>query len=82
MGGDFNDWREKVSRRLSRRIRMKEAFMQQYSHHARTFPSRFPLLRLDRIYFRGVDLDMATRLKGRPWLYLSDHLPLLAEFTF
>lgn len=81
MAGDFNDWREKASRRLSRRLRMKEAFLAQYARHARTFPSRFPFLRLDRIYFRGVELERATRLKGRPWFYLSDHLPLLADFV-
>lgn len=81
MAGDFNDWREKVSRRLSKRVRLSEAFLHEHRRHARTFPSRFPMLCLDRIYFRGVQLEQATRLKGRPWLYLSDHLPLLADFV-
>lgn len=81
LGGDFNDWRQIVSRRLSKRVGMQEAFRSQDSRHARTFPSRFPVLRLDRIYFRGVELKTARCLRGRPWQFLSDHLPLMADFV-
>ena len=34
------------------------------------------------IYFRGLEIHSATRLHGRPWLFLSDHLPLMADFVF
>ena len=80
IGGDFNDWREKVTQKLSKNLSVEEAFLKSSDQHARTFPSRFPVLRLDRIYFRGVKLNTTQRPWGRPWLLLSDHLPLVAEF--
>jgi endonuclease/exonuclease/phosphatase family metal-dependent hydrolase len=81
IGGDFNDWREKVSPRLARTLKMEEAFLSQDAAHARTFPSNFPVLRLDRIYFRGFHLKAATLLKGKPWKMMSDHLPVVAHFV-
>ncbi len=45
----------------------------------RTFPSAFPMLRLDRIYQRGFAVRSARVLRGRPWTQLSDHSPILAE---
>jgi endonuclease/exonuclease/phosphatase family metal-dependent hydrolase len=80
LGGDFNDWRERLSKRIHKGTKMDEAFLKQERKHARTFPAQFPVLRLDRIYFRGVKLHKATKVQGRPWLFLSDHLPLVAEF--
>ncbi len=80
IGGDFNDWRERVTRRLHKGIKVEEAFMKLHRRHARTFPAHFPVLKLDRIYYRSVKLQKATHIKGRPWLFLSDHLPLVAEF--
>jgi len=81
IGGDFNDWRQKVTKGFSKSLRLDEAFLRQHQMHARTFPSRMPVLRLDRIYFRGAKLDRATCLTGKPWLFLSDHLPLVADFV-
>jgi len=81
LGGDFNDWRQLVSRRMSKRVDMQEAFRSIHRAHARTFPAPFPVLRLDRIYFRGMEVKAARVLKGRPWRFLSDHLPLLADFA-
>lgn len=80
LAGDFNDWRERISTRLLRACRLDEAFLVGHSKHARTFPSRFPVLCLDRIYFRGLSLQHAARLEGQPWQLLSDHLPLVADF--
>lgn len=80
IGGDFNDWREHVSSNLSDQLKLEEAFFTQNAEHARTFPSRLPVLRLDRIYFRGLRLSSVWRLRGKPWHLLSDHLPLLAHF--
>ncbi len=45
----------------------------------RTFPSAFPLFRLDRIYQRGFAVRSARVLYGNPWRQLSDHSPILAE---
>jgi len=80
IGGDFNDWREVITRRLAKHSKLREAFVALHSKHARSFPSRFPVLCLDRIYFRGLEPTGAHRLRGRPWHFLSDHLPLVADF--
>lgn len=45
----------------------------------KTFPAKFPMLRLDRIYQRGFAVKRAQVLRGRPWSILSDHSPILAE---
>lgn len=49
---------------------------------ARTFPSGFPLLRLDRMYVRGFRIASAQVLSGPTWRKLSDHAPILAELVF
>lgn len=71
--GDFNDWREKVS--LGNNFH--EAFLEKKGHYARSFPSFWPRLPLDRIYFQGIQLDDVKVIKSS---YASDHLPLLADF--
>ena len=48
---------------------------------ARTFPSAFPLLRLDRVYVRGLRVASARVLWGPTWARLSDHAPILAELV-
>lgn len=45
----------------------------------KTFPSKFPMLRLDRIYQRGFAVKKAQVLRGRPWSLLSDHSPIVAD---
>lgn len=45
----------------------------------KTFPAKFPMFRLDRIYQRGFAVRRAQVLRGRPWSVLSDHAPILAE---
>jgi endonuclease/exonuclease/phosphatase family metal-dependent hydrolase len=72
VAGDFNDWfwpgsvRSVLSRFLSGRTRF------------RTFPSVFPLLRLDRIYCRPRDALIASFIDRRARA-LSDHLPVIAD---
>ena len=46
-----------------------------------TFPSRLPVLHLDRIYTRGLKPLHAQVPRGRAWARMSDHLPLIAEFA-
>ena len=48
---------------------------------ARTFPSAFPLLRLDRVYVRGFKIASARVLSGPTWAKLSDHAPIVAELV-
>lgn len=80
--GDFNDWRESLTSYLSERVYLKEAFMTNGGAHAKTFPTYYPLLKLDRIYYRNLSLKSAARLDSPQWHRLSDHLGLYAELSF
>jgi endonuclease/exonuclease/phosphatase family metal-dependent hydrolase len=47
-----------------------------------TYPSRLPLNQLDHVYARGLTPVHAMAPTGRIWQRMSDHLPLVAEFTW
>lgn len=79
IGGDFNDWRRRVSVPLRGKLEVREAFQELQGSHARTFPSWLPALRLDRVYYRGMRAKSARTLTGPPWSELSDHIALLVE---
>jgi endonuclease/exonuclease/phosphatase family metal-dependent hydrolase len=72
MVGDFNDWtwpsplRDALRRELPGRTRHK------------TFPSRWPLLRLDRIYCWPRDILLHS-FADRGARFASDHLPVIAD---
>lgn len=74
IAGDFNDWRDRLSRRLVESVQVSEVM-----GSARTFPALVPWLRMDRIYQRGFDLHGADVLRGPSWARLSDHAPLVAD---
>ena len=80
LAGDFNDWRQSAHTVLERDLALQEVFRCLKGECPKTFPSFFPMLALDRIYFRGVEPSYAQILSGYPWKKLSDHLPLAAEF--
>lgn len=80
VAGDFNDWRGRSARFLGRELGLVEAHHQRYGAHAFTYPAFWPVLKVDRIYFRGIELSDAGCLTGNPWDTLSDHSPLYAEF--
>jgi endonuclease/exonuclease/phosphatase family metal-dependent hydrolase len=73
--GDFNDWfwvmsvRRALAARCPVRTRM------------RTFPSRLPMLRLDRIYATP-NAVMVKAWTDRAARAYSDHLPVLADIGF
>ena len=73
LAGDFNDWTSQAGDRLEESLGVVEIHRVLHGAHARTFPSWFPVLRLDRIYCRGVEPVTAGVLTGRPWNRLSDH---------
>lgn len=79
VAGDFNDWRHQAHAQLARRAGLYEVFVQAHGRAARTFPARFPVLRLDRIYVRNAVAHAPVVLPGKPWSHLSDHAPLAAE---
>ena len=78
VAGDFNDWRTR-GHRLLRQCGLVEAFEHTRGRVARTFPSRWPTLPVDRIYLRNARVIDARVLSTRPWSHLSDHVPLLAR---
>ncbi len=76
VAGDFNDWGERLHRPMETLgLRTFDAV------RLPTFPSRLPLLHLDRIYVRGLRPVSAHVPHGPVWSRLSDHLPLIAEFA-
>jgi endonuclease/exonuclease/phosphatase family metal-dependent hydrolase len=79
VAGDFNDWRHRAHRVLSRCAGLTEVFQRLHGRSARTFPAHLPLLRLDRIYVRNASAHEPVKLPRKPWSHLSDHVPLAAE---
>ncbi|MCK5859251.1 endonuclease/exonuclease/phosphatase family protein [Abyssibacter sp.] len=79
VAGDFNDWREKAHALLQERVGLQEVFIKAYGKAARTFPVQFPLLRLDRVYVRNLEVSHPEAHTGAPWSHLSDHAPLSLE---
>jgi endonuclease/exonuclease/phosphatase family metal-dependent hydrolase len=75
VAGDFNDWGE----RLHQPMASLDLHTFQGIRLA-TFPSRLPLLHMDRIYVRGLTPLTASVPHGKVWSRMSDHLPLIAEF--
>ena len=79
IAGDFKDWRLRANLTLARCNGLHEAFEQAYGTVAKSFPARWPLLRLDRIYVRNASTHEPRILSTRPWSHLSDHAPLAVE---
>ncbi|MFC7462450.1 endonuclease/exonuclease/phosphatase family protein [Hydrogenophaga defluvii] len=77
VAGDFNDWSAKLLAPMANLdLRTFDGI------RLPTFPSRLPLLHLDRIYVRGLRPVSAHVPHGRAWARMSDHLPLVAELSF
>ncbi len=75
VAGDFNDWGDRLHQPMADLdLRTFEGI------RLATFPSRLPVLHLDRIYTRGLQPLHAQVPRGRAWSRMSDHLPLIAEF--
>jgi endonuclease/exonuclease/phosphatase family metal-dependent hydrolase len=81
IAGDFNDWRNQLSRTLASELQIHDVFHLSSGKPARSFPSRLPMLRLDRIYVRGFDVLHSSVHTGGNWLRLSDHAALSAQLT-
>ena len=79
VAGDFNDWRRRAHDVLFREVGLREVFVTAYGESAKTFPARFPLLSLDRIYVRNASVHLPVVLPRKPWSHLSDHAPLVAQ---
>jgi endonuclease/exonuclease/phosphatase family metal-dependent hydrolase len=81
IAGDFNDWREHLHKLMLETYLFREAYSEIYGSPAKTFPAGLPLLAMDRIYFRNLQLIDAEVLSGEPWRRLSDHRALYAAFA-
>jgi endonuclease/exonuclease/phosphatase family metal-dependent hydrolase len=81
VAGDFNDWQGKASKVLADELRLYEVFERAEGRHAKSYPARLPMLTLDRIYVRDLELDGVERHVGGPWTRLSDHVALAARLT-
>ena len=79
VAGDFNDWRNLAGKRLAADLGLREALADHRGRPARTFPSAFPVLRLDRIYVRGFRVRHVHVHHGSMWSRLSDHAALSAH---
>jgi endonuclease/exonuclease/phosphatase family metal-dependent hydrolase len=81
IAGDFNDWGSRAEHFLNRDLGVKEVFKMTHGAYARTFPAWLPVLSMDRIYYRGLNvISCNNHVNGLPWKRLSDHVPLFAEF--
>ena len=78
VAGDFNDWRQRADQHLAG-CGLVEVFTQAHGRPARSFPARWPLLCLDRIYVRNAQARQPRVMGRKPWSHLSDHLPLFVE---
>lgn len=79
IAGDFNDWRNQLSLTLAQELGVQDVFDLQEGKPARSYPSRVPLFRLDRIYVRGFKVQNCDVHIGGKWLRLSDHAALSAQ---
>lgn len=77
LAGDFNDW-QKQSTALLSQLDMIEVFEARYGTTPATFPAKFPLISLDRIYIKNLNASQATVHHDKAWATLSDHLPISA----
>ena len=69
VAGDFNDWTYMSHKRLGPKFQSVPFY--------KTYPSHFPILSLDRLYFKGFELVSSSTLKE--YKSFSDHLPIFAD---
>ncbi len=73
IAGDFNDWNNHASRLLAHELHLHEAFEASHGSPAFSFPVGMALLRMDRIYVRGLKIQ---RSDVHAWRKISDHAAL------
>lgn len=80
LAGDFNDWRYKSQQWLEQ-LDFSEVFLSHLGSHPKTFPAKLPMLSLDRIYIRNLEIIDTVIHHEMPWKSLSDHIPLTATIV-
>jgi len=79
IAGDFNDWNNHAGYLLARELHLQEAFEVKTGKLARSYPCGLPLLRMDRIYVRGLSVQQTEVHAHYPWNKISDHAALSAS---
>ncbi len=82
IAGDFNDWRNRAQQLLAARLGLAEVSAGGGKRPQRSYPAVLPLLRLDRIYARRLQVEAHAVHHGAPWSMISDHAALSARFSF
>lgn len=82
IAGDFNDWSNTLGAKLKTALALEDAVLMVTGKPQATFPAFAPMLAVDRIYYRGLQLLDAKVLSGRPWSRLSDHCAVIADFNW
>ena len=77
VAGDFNDWNQKSFKTFENILGMKEVHKHSNGNFARTFPANVPILCLDRIYVKNLEIINSNVVFYEQ--YLSDHLPIFCE---
>jgi len=81
IAGDFNDWNNHARHSLANELDLHEVFESGGGSLARSFPVAFPVLRLDRIYVRGMSVKSCAVHAQYPWNKISDHAALSANLS-
>jgi len=81
VAGDFNDWCQAVNEKKFQTINLKDAFLTTNGKYVRSYPRIFPILCLDRIYYRGLNPVNVNVLNGNRMNKLSDHAALIVDFS-
>lgn len=83
VAGDFNDWMRRLGGRISEGLGATEVLLDRVRGRrlpkAASFPSRMPVLGLDRVFVRGLKVESARIHYGAPWAALSDHAPFVVD---
>ncbi|MBI3902656.1 MAG: endonuclease/exonuclease/phosphatase family protein [Nitrosomonadales bacterium] len=78
IAGDFNDWNNHASHLLAHELHLHEVFDASLGRLARSYPAGLPLLRMDRIYVRGLEIRHG---EVHAWRKISDHAALSADLV-
>jgi endonuclease/exonuclease/phosphatase family metal-dependent hydrolase len=80
--GDFNEWTRGLATRLLSH-HLQSIDLGTYLGRTKTYPGFLPFLPLDHIYFdTALQLHSLTLHRSNLAVVASDHLPLIAEFSF
>jgi endonuclease/exonuclease/phosphatase family metal-dependent hydrolase len=79
IAGDFNDWNRQATDIFEGELGMTEAHRGHKNFFARTFPAKLPLLSLDRIYVKNLNVVDSGIWPSPTGQHFSDHLPLFCE---